>query len=46
MGEICLRKVTDIEFRALSIVTDPFDKFTYIQLPDQEYNYRMLESYD
>lgn len=43
MGELCLRKVTDIEFKALSIVTDPFDKYAYIQLPDQEYNYGMLE---
>lgn len=44
MGELCLRKVTDIEFKALSIVADPFDKYTYIQLPDREYNYGMLES--
>lgn len=43
MGELCLRKVTDIEFKALSIVTDPFDKYAYIQLPDREYNYGMLE---
>lgn len=44
MGEICLRNVTDMEFKAVSIVTDPFDKYTYIQLPDQEYNYGMLEN--
>lgn len=44
MGELCLRKVTDIELKALCIVTDPFDKYTYLQLPDREYNYGMLEA--
>lgn len=43
MGELCLRKVTDIELKALSVVTDPFDKYAFLQLPDQEYNYGMLE---
>lgn len=44
MGELCLRKVVDMEFKALCIVTDPFDKYTYVQLPDQEYEYGMLEA--
>lgn len=44
MGELCLREVVDIEFKALCIVTDPFDKYTYVQLPDQEYDYGMLEA--
>ena len=44
MGELCLRKVVDMEFKALCIVTDPFDKYTYVQLPDQEYDYGMLEA--
>ena len=44
MGELCLRKVIDMEFKALCIVTDPFDKYTYVQLPDQEYDYGMLEA--
>lgn len=43
MGELCLRKVTDIELKALCVVTDPFDKYTFLQIPDHEYNYRMLE---
>ena len=44
MGELCLRKVVDMEFKALCSVTDPFDKYTYVQLPDQEYEYGMLEA--
>lgn len=43
MGELCLRKVVDMEFKAFCIVTDPFDRYTYVQLPNQEYNYGMLE---
>lgn len=43
MGELCLRKVTDMELKAVAIVTDPFDKYTYIKLKDQEYDYSMLE---
>lgn len=42
MGELCLRKVTDIEFKAISIVSDPFDKYAFVRLPDREYNYGML----
>lgn len=44
MGKLCLRKVVDMEYKAISIVTDPFDKYTYIKLPDQEYEYGMLET--
>lgn len=44
MGELCLRKVVDMEFKALCIVTDPFDKYTYVQLLDKEYDYGMLEA--
>ncbi|MCQ2446740.1 MAG: SEC-C domain-containing protein, partial [Clostridia bacterium] len=44
MGGLCLRKVIDMEFKALSIVTDPFDKYTYVQIPNQEYEYGMLEA--
>lgn len=44
MGELCLREVVDIEFKALCIVTDPFDKYTYVQIADQEYDYGMLEA--
>lgn len=44
MGELCLRKVTDMEVKAVCVVTDPFDKYGYLQLPDRDYNYGMLEA--
>lgn len=43
MGELCLRKVTNMEFKAMAIVTDPFDKYAYITIPDKEYDYGMLD---
>ncbi len=43
MGELCLRRVTDIEFKGVSVVTDPFDKYALLHLPEKEYNYGMLE---
>lgn len=44
MGELCTRIVTDFEFVAISIVTDPFDKYAILKLQEQEYNYGMLEN--
>lgn len=44
MGELCARNVTDIELKALSIVTDPFDKYSFLQIPEREYNYGMLDA--
>ena len=37
MGEMCFHKVTDMEFLGVSIVTDPFDKYTVIHVEGQEY---------
>lgn len=44
MGELCSRIVTDMELKGISIVTDPFDKYTYLQLPGKEYNYGIIEA--
>lgn len=43
MGKLCLRKVTSMEFKGVAVVTDPFDKYGFVRIPDQEYNYGMLE---
>ena len=43
MGKLCLHIVTDMEFKALAIVSDPFDKFAFICLEGKEYNYGMLK---
>ena len=42
MGELCLRKVTDMELKAFALVSDPFDKYTIIHIEGKEYNYGML----
>lgn len=44
MGELCLRRIVDMEFKGMCIVNDPFDKYTYLQIPGKEYNYGMLEA--
>lgn len=43
MGELCLREVTDMELKAVSLVTDPFDKYAFVKMDGQDYNYGMLE---
>lgn len=43
MGEMCCHEITDIEFLAMAIVTDPFDKYAIIKVDGQEYNYDLLE---
>ena len=43
MGEMCSRVVEDVEFLALSIVTNPFDKYTVLFPEGMEYSYEMLD---
>lgn len=43
LGEMCCHEITDMEFLAEAIVTDPFDKYTIIHVEGQEYNYYPLE---
>lgn len=43
MGEMCYHKVTDFEFLGVSIVSDPFDKYSMIKMVGYEYNYAPLE---
>lgn len=42
MGELCLREVVDMEIQGLCIVTDSFDKYTYLRVDGKEYDYGML----
>lgn len=42
-GESCYRIIKDIDLLAISIVTNPFDKYTVLFPQDLEYNYGMLE---
>jgi Predicted metal-binding protein related to the C-terminal domain of SecA len=43
-GEMCVRKVEDIEFIAMAIVKNPFDKYTVLFPKDMEYNYEALDT--
>lgn len=43
MGEQCLYEVLDFEFKGISLVREPFDKYTYIKVEGKEYNYEMIE---
>ena len=43
MGKLCLRIVTDLEFKAIAIVKDPFDKYALLKVQGMEYNYKALE---
>jgi len=43
-GEQCCRIAGDIEFQAVAIVTDPFDKYGVLFPEGLEYNYAILEN--
>lgn len=43
-GEQCFRVAGDIQFLAIAIVTDPFDKYSVIFPDGMEYNYQMLDN--
>lgn len=42
-GEQCSYVVTDWQLIAISIVTDPFDKYTFLKIEGQDYNYQVIE---
>lgn len=43
-GELCNRMAEDIEFHAVAIVANPFDKYSVLFPEGKEYNYVMLEN--
>lgn len=43
MGQQCQHIITDLEMKAIAIVTQPFDKYTYLKIPDKEYDYGMVK---
>lgn len=42
-GKQCAYEVTDMQFLSMAIVTDPFDKFSYLKIEGQEYNYKAVD---
>lgn len=43
MGEQCTHIVTDLDFKGVALVNEPFDKYAYVKLDGKEYNYGMVE---
>lgn len=43
MGKQCQHVITDLEMKAIAIVTKPFDKYTYVNIPNKEYDYGMVK---
>ena len=43
-GEMCYRIVNNIELLGISIVKNPFDKYTILHVEGTEYNYSLLEN--
>lgn len=44
MGEMCSRRIEDMEIIALAIVKNPFDRYTVLFPKDMEYNYEILDT--
>lgn len=44
MGELCCRNVTDLEFKSVCVVTDPYDKYAILEVQGKEYNYDAVKS--
>lgn len=42
-GEQCCYKVTDIQLLGMALVTDPFDKYTYLKIEGKDYNYQVID---
>lgn len=43
MGSLCTRVIMDMEFKAMCLVRNSYDKYTFIKIQDQEYDYGMLK---
>lgn len=42
-GEQCYHEITDYEFLGMVLVRDPFDKYTYLKIEGQDYNYAVID---
>ena len=43
MGEICCRKVVDMEFLSINIVTKPFDRYAILKMQGQKFDFSLLD---
>lgn len=42
-GEQCCHEVTEFELIGMALVKDPFDKYTYLKIEGQDYNYQIID---
>lgn len=42
-GEQCFYKVIDSEFLGMALVTDPFDRYAYLKIEGQNFNYKVID---
>lgn len=42
MGQLCQKIITDMELKAIAIVTEPHDKYAFVKIKGLEYDYRIL----
>ena len=42
-GEQCCHEIIDFEFLGMALVTDPFDKYAYLKIEGQDYNYEAID---
>ena len=43
MGEMCCKKIVDIEFLNVNIVTKPFDRYAILKVPGQKFDFSLLD---
>lgn len=44
-GEMCYREITDMEFIAIALVSNPVDKYAVIDIQGEEYSYKLLDTF-
>lgn len=42
-GKQCCYRVTDMQFLGMALVTDPFDKYTFLNIQGHDYNYTTID---
>ena len=43
MGQLCQKIITDMELKAIAIVTEPYDKYAFVKIKGYEYDYHILD---
>lgn len=43
MGQLCQKIITDMELKAIAIVTEPYDNYAFVKIKGYEYDYHILD---